>query len=200
MSISWCPGTHLRPNIRRSPVYRIAVMWSFSLWSPALKIPHDFEGSFPPCLAYFGIYLVNPQHRQCPAVYTSGRTSSFQQQKHMECPSSDLSLYRSSGTAKHWACLPSVQVPYWVCCAVYHTSIRLLGFRQSPLEMSLWISMPMTYEAHPYPSSQISEECLRIVQQPQITASKQYVCRQGLERETCSHWPNGIYTDQHCFP
>lgn len=37
------------------------------------------------------------------------------------------------------------------------------------------------------------EECLHIVQQPQITASKQYVVN-ILERETCSQWPLGIYT------
>lgn len=180
MSISLCPGTQRNrsPNIRRSPVYRIAVMWSFSLWSPEDTSWLWRQLSNAPCLGYFGIYLVNPQHRQCPAVYTSGRTSSFQQQKHMECPSSDLSLYRSSGTAKHWQSQPSVQVPYWVCCAVYHTSLILLGFRPSEIVRGyLWKClcesqcqwhMRLTHILHlkvPY------EECLRIVQH----ASKQYV-------------------------
>ena len=114
-------------------------MWSFSLWSPEDTSWLWRQLSNAPCLGYFGIYLVNPQHRQCPAVYTSGRTSSFQQQKHIVFPSSDLSLYRPSGTAKHWACLPSVQVPYWVCCAVYHTSLILFGFRPSEIARGyLW--------------------------------------------------------------
>lgn len=90
MSISRCPGTQLGVQIS---IPSISEFCDHS--PPEARSAHDFEVSNAPCLGHFGIYLVNPQHRQCPAVYTSGRTSSFQQ--HRFAPLSDLSLYRSSG-------------------------------------------------------------------------------------------------------
>lgn len=142
------------PRIRGvliSQVYRIAIMWSFSLRYPEYTSLLWRLLSTAPCLDDFGIYLVNPQHKQCAAVYTSGRTSSFQ--LHMEFPWSFSISYRSSGTAKPLACLPSVQVPYLVCCIpdLYNTLLieAFWAEMRIPMEIAFWISM--TYDAHPYP-------------------------------------------------